>query len=50
MRIEQAFKTQLHNVGAYSYHFWTEVMKGLHLEAAQIAFQYQSADAILMNF
>lgn len=27
MRIEQGFKVLLHNVGAYSYHFWTKSMK-----------------------
>ena len=27
MRIEQGFKVLLHNVGAYSYHFWTKAMK-----------------------
>lgn len=26
MRIEQGFKVLLHNVGAYSYHFWTKAM------------------------
>jgi DDE superfamily endonuclease len=27
MRIEQGFKVLLHNIGAYSYHFWTKAMK-----------------------
>jgi hypothetical protein len=26
MRIEQGFKVLLHNIGAYSYHFWTKAM------------------------